>query len=371
MKNKIKFVDLHHQYLDDKKSFDLAIKKTIKNTDFINGKSVREFEYNFKKKLNVKYCVSLNNGTDSLYVAMKALGLKRGQEVITTSHSWISSSSMISLAGGKAVFCDTDRKTFNISVSDIEKKINKKTAGIIAVHLFGQPCDIDKIVSICKKKNIWLIEDCAQSHFSKFKKQYTGTFGSFGSFSFYPGKNLGAYGDAGALVTDNFKLYKKAYKISKHGGFKKNQHLIEGINSRMDGIQAAILNVKLKKIDKYNSLRKEKAKIYRKLLLGVGDIVLPKIAKDRDHVFHLFVIRSKKRNNLKKYLASKGIPTAIHYPKCLPLLPAYKNFKITPDKIKNSYLNQKEILSLPIYPEIEKKKIEFICKEIKKFFLQI
>ena len=216
MKNKIKFVDLYKQYLNHKNEFDFAIKKTIKNTDFINGKSVRQFETNFKKKINSKYCVSLNNGTDSLYVAMKALGLKKGQEVITTSHSWISSSSMISLAGGKPVFCDTEKNTFNISISEIEKKISKKTAGIIAVHLFGQPCEIDKIVSICRKKKIWLIEDCAQSVFAKFNYKNTGTFGDFGSFSFYPGKNLGAYGDAGALVTNNFQLYRKAYKISKH-----------------------------------------------------------------------------------------------------------------------------------------------------------
>ncbi len=365
---KIKFVDLYNQYKNNKTEIDSSIKKVISSSDFINGKSVRKFENNFKKKLKSKYCVTLNNGTDSLYIAMKSLKLKTGQEVITSAHSWISSSSTITQAGGIPIFCDTDKNTFNINIEDLKKKITKKTAGIIAVHLYGQPCDILEIKKLAKKNKIWLIEDCAQSHFAKYKKKNTGTFGDFGSFSFYPSKNLGAYGDAGCLVTDNKNLFKKAYLYSKHGGFKKNQHLILGINSRMDGIQAAVLNSKLKHIDNFNLKRKKLAFLYTKLLEGVGDLILPSIKKDRDHVFHLFVIKTKKRNMLKKYLHSKNIQCLIHYPTCLPLLPAYKKFGIKKENIKNALENQKQILSLPIYPEMKSGDVKYVSENIKKFF---
>ncbi len=365
---KIKLVDLNKQYYFHKKSIDKSINQVIKDSDFINGKSVKKFEAKFRSKLNSKYCITTNNGTDSLFIAMKSLNLKRGQEVITSAHSWISSSSTITQAGGVPVFCDTDPDTFNIDINQLKKKINAKTAGIIAVHLYGQPCDILNIINLAKKKKIWVIEDCAQAHFAKFKNKYTGTFGDIGCFSFFPSKNLGAYGDAGALITNNSKLYKKAYLISKHGGFKKNEHLIEGINSRMDSIQGAVLGFKLKHIKMFNQKRVKIANLYNKLLRGIGDIKTPLLKKNRDHVFHLYVIKTKKRNKLKKYLSKNNILSAIHYPKCLPMLPAYAKYKYKKTEFKNSYKNQKEILSLPIYPELEHSKVKFICKKIREFF---
>ncbi len=368
MKKKIKFVDLYAQYKNHKKLIDNSIKKIILKSDFINGQSVKRFEDNFKKKLKINYCITTNNGTDSLYIAMKSLNLKKDQEVITSAHTWISSSSSITQAGGRPVFCDTYEDTFNIDVDQIKKKINKKTAGIIVVHLYGQPCNISEIVKLAKKNKMWIIEDCAQSHFAKYKNKFTGTFGDFGSFSFYPSKNLGAYGDAGALVTNNKRLYKKALVFSKHGGFKKNQHLIEGTNSRMDGLQGAILDIKLKYIDKYNLKRLNIARLYSKLLYDVGDIETPKIIENRDHVFHLYVIKTKKRDKLKKFLLQNNISCSIHYPKCLPKLAAYKKYKFKVDSYRNALKNQKKILSLPIYPELEKNKVKYICKKIKEFF---
>lgn len=365
---KIKLVDLKNQYYLNKKIIDSSIKQVIKDTDFINGKYVKKFESRFKSKLRSKYCVTTNNGTDSLFIAMKSLNLKKGQEVITSAHSWISSSSTITQAGGVPVFCDTDPDTFNIDINELKNKINKRTAGIIAVHLYGQPCDITNITRLAKEKKIWVIEDCAQAHFAKFKNKYVGTFGDIGCFSFFPSKNLGAYGDAGALITNNSKLYKKAYLISKHGGFKKNEHLIEGINSRMDTIQGAVLSVKLKHIKMFNKKRARIANIYNRYLKGVGDIKTPLLKKNRDHVFHLYVIKTKKRNELRKFLTKNNISSAIHYPICLPMLPVYSKYKYKKTQFKNAYQNQNDILSLPIYPELEHAKVKFICKKIREFF---
>tara|TARA_Y100001970_G_C14246099_1_gene868355 strand:- start:183 stop:1289 length:1107 start_codon:yes stop_codon:yes gene_type:complete len=365
---KIKFVDLKAQYKKYKREIDISIKACVEKSDFISGDSVREFEKKFKNKLNSKYCLTTNNGTDSLFIAMKALNIQKGQEVITSAHSWISSSSQITQAGGIPVFCDTEPGTFNIDVKKLKMKINNKTAGIIAVHLYGQPCDILDIVTIAKKKKIWVIEDCAQAHFAKYKNKYVGTFGDFGCFSFFPSKNLGAYGDGGAIITNNNKLYKSAYMFSKHGGFKKNEHLIEGINSRMDGIQGAVLNVKLKYIDKFNTKRNNIAKLYHKFLKNIGDLKLPQIKQNRNHVFHLYVVRTKKRDELRKYLLSNNIASSIHYPSSLPMLPAYKKYKFNKKDFKDSIYNQKEILSLPIYPELKKDEVKYICKKIKLFF---
>jgi len=371
MVNKIKLVDLNTQYNFLKKDIDRSIFNTIKRSDFINGVSVREFEYLFKKANHSNYFLTTNNGTDSLFIALKSLNLKAGDEVITTAHSWISTSSSVTLAGGRVVFCDTEENTFNIDASQIEKKITKKTKGLIIVHLYGQPCDMKEILTISKKYNLWIVEDCAQSHFAKYKDEHVGNFGSFGSFSFFPSKNLGAYGDGGGLVTNNKKLFNKALLLAKHGGFKKNQHLIEGMNSRMDGIQAAILNIKLKKINFFNKKRFKIANVYSNLLKNIGDISVPIIKKDRDHVFHLYVIKTKKRDKLKFYLKSKGIDTALHYPVALPFLRAYKYLGYSKKDFPVAYSNQKKILSLPIYPEMKIDQIEYVCKNIAGFFKKL
>ena len=363
---KIKFNNLFLQNKIILKKINKNLNKIILNSDFILGKEVKNFEEKFSKLLNVKHCISCGNGTDALYLAIKSLGLKQGQEVITTSHSWISTSETISQAGGKVVFCDTNKNNFNISVNEINKKITKKTVGIICVHLHGNPCDIIAIKKIAKKNNLWIIEDCAQAHLSKIKSKNVGSFGDIGTFSFYPGKNLGAMGDAGCLVTNNSKLGKKIRLLSNHGG--KNKHLIEGVNSRMDTFQASILNLKIPFLKQWTSKRIAIANYYSRKLKNISQIILPNYDLDNVHTFHQYVIKVEKRNLLRKFLFKKKIETNIHYSKILPDLPAYRYLKFNVKDFPNSRNASRSILSLPMFPEINKRQLDYIVTTIKKFY---
>ena len=364
----IKFVDLHRQYLNIKKQVDAQIKNTIKLSNFIRGSNVNSFEKNFAKKNKSKYCLSCGNGTDALFIALKALNLKKDDEVITTAHSWISTSEAITLAGAKVVFVDTNLNNFNINYEDIIKKITKKTVGIIPVHLFGQTVNMKKITQIAKNYNLWIIEDCAQAAFAKFENKFVGNFGIFGTFSFYPGKNLGAFGDAGAIITNNTKMFKKISMFARHGGLTKGDHIIEGMNSRMDGMQAGILDVKLKYIFEWNKRRKVIASTYNNNLRNIGDIVTPELDKGCDHIYHLYVIKTKFRDGLRKFLNSHKVETNINYPKALPFLKAYNYLGHKSLDFPNAYKNQNDILSLPIYPELKNSEVIYICKLIKNFF---
>lgn len=363
---KIPFVDLHAQYLTLKPEIDAAMADVIARTDFIRGTHVEAFENAWATKLGVKHCVSCANGTDAIYVAMRGLGIKPGDEVITTAHSWISTTETITQAGGRVVFCDTENETFSIDPAQIEARITPRTVGIIPVHLYGQACDIEAVMAIAQKHNLWVIEDCAQSHLARFNGKLVGTFGRAATFSFYPGKNLGAYGDAGCLVTNDTTLADWTAAFSRHGG--KGEHLMEGINSRMDGLQGAVLSVKLPHLDKWTEGRRRVARRYDELLRGVGDIVTPAVAAKRDHVYHLYVIRTARRDALKKYLADAGIMTVLNYPKALPFYPAYAYLNHKPSDFPIAYANQSRILSLPIFPELSDESIAYVAAKIKAFF---
>jgi dTDP-4-amino-4,6-dideoxygalactose transaminase len=363
---KVPFVDLHAQYLTIKPEIDAAIAKVIADSSYIRGPHVESFEQAWAKTLGVKHCVSCANGTDAIYVAMRGLGLKQGDEVITTAHSWISTTETITQAGGRVVFCDTDDATFTVDVKQIEAKVTSRTVGIIPVHLYGQPCDMDAIMAIAKKHKLWVIEDCAQAHLSRFKGQLTGTFGNAATFSFYPGKNLGAYGDAGALVTNDDKLADWCATYARHGG--KGEHMMEGINSRLDGLQAAILNVKLPHLQKWTDARRAVAAKYDKLLANVSGLRTPQVAGDRDHVYHLYVVRTNRRDELKKFLGDAGISTVLNYPKALPFYPAYSYLGHKPADFPNAHSNQSQILSLPIYPEMTDEMIGYVAGKIREFF---
>ena len=241
----VPFADLHAQYLSIRTEIDVAIAEVIRTSAFIRGPFVERFERAFAEAVGVSHCVSCANGTDSLYIAMHALGVKPGDEVIAPAHSWISTTETITQAGGNVVFCDTEPATFTIDPAQIEAKITTRTVGIIAVHLFGQPADMDPIMAIARKHGLWVIEDCAQAHMARYKGRRVGTFGQAASFSFYPGKNLGAMGDAGAVLTPDADLARRMAMFARHGGLTKGDHQIEGINSRLDGLQAAVLSVKL------------------------------------------------------------------------------------------------------------------------------
>jgi dTDP-4-amino-4,6-dideoxygalactose transaminase len=363
---KIPFVDLHAQYLSIKPEIDRAMAEVIAQSAYIRGPQVDAFELAWAKMLGVKHCVSCANGTDALYVAMHALRIKPGDEVITTAHSWISTSETITQAGGRVVFCDTDNDTFTINPAMIETKITARTVGIIPVHLYGQPAGMGAIMAIAKKHKLWVIEDCAQAHLARYQAKLVGTFGNAATFSFYPGKNLGAYGDAGCAVTNDDALADFMATFARHGG--KGEHVMEGVNSRMDGLQGAVLNVKLPHLTAWTQARRRVAARYDELLKGVGDIVTPKVAPDRDHVYHLYVIRTGKRDPLKKHLADAGIATVLNYPKALPFFPAYAYLGHKPEDFPVAYANQSRILSLPIFPEMTDAMIEFVVNHIRGFF---
>lgn len=365
---KVPFVDLKAQYLSIQGEIDSAIHAIINDTAFIGGKPVNDFEVAFADKYGVDHCVSVANGTDSLYIIMKMLGIGQGDEVITVANSWISSSETISQTGAKPVFIDIDPDYYSINENLIESAITSKTKAIVPVHLHGQAVNMDEVMSIANKYKLYVIEDCAQSHFTEYMGKRVGKFGIAASFSFYPGKNLGAYGDAGAIITNDDKLAEKCKMYARHGALKKHEHKIEGINSRLDGLQAAVLSVKLQYIQEWTAARIRCADAYDNYLSRITQIVTPKRRENTLHTFHLYVIRAEKRDSLAQFLKERNIETAIHYPKALPNLKAYAHLGHKADDfpVASSYQNQ--ILSLPIYPEMTLSQIEYVADSIKSFY---
>jgi dTDP-4-amino-4,6-dideoxygalactose transaminase len=363
---KIPFNDLtlHHRLLQP--GLGAAIDRIIAESAFIRGPEVDQFEQSYAQLMGVKRCVSCANGTDALYIAMKGLGIKPGDEVITTAHSWISTSETITQAGGRVVFCDTEDESFTIDPSKIEGLITPRTVGIIPVHLYGHPADMESIMAIARKHKLWVIEDCAQAHLATINGKIIGTYGDAATFSFYPGKNLGALGDAGCLITNNEKLADWCEIYARHGG--KGDHQIEGINSRLDGLQAAVLNVKLPHLPKWTSLRQKHAARYDELLGGIDSVKCPTVRKGVEHVYHLYVIRCQQRDALKKHLTENGVSTVLNYPKALPFYPAYKYLGHAPEDFPVAYKHQHEILSLPIYPEMTDDQIGYVAGKVASFF---
>lgn len=366
----VPFVDLKAQYLSIKPEIDKAIATVLNETSFIGGPSVKQFERKFEELYGVKHCISVANGTDAIFVTLKMLGIGKDDEVITTANSWISTSETISLTGAKPVFVDIDPNTYTIDPSLIEARITSKTKAIIPVHLYGQAAHISEISKICERHGLHLVEDCAQAHFSAEKGQRVGTFGVASTFSFYPGKNLGAYGDAGAVLTSDTAFATKVRMFANHGALVKHQHEMEGINSRMDTLQAAILSCKADHILQWTEMRIANAALYTRLLHGTPEIVLPEVRPDTVHTFHLYVIRTPRRDELKNFLHDRGIQTAIHYPTALPNLPAYKYLGLSRSDFPVASKYEKEILSLPMYPELSEDQIGYVCKSIQEFLDQ-
>ncbi|MDB5123362.1 MAG: putative PLP-dependent enzyme involved in cell wall biosis [Mucilaginibacter sp.] len=361
----IPFVDLKAQYLSIKEEIDQAIANVINETAFIGGSYVKAFESSFAQLYGVKHCIGVGNGTDSLFILMKMLGIGIDDEVITTAYSWISSSETISQTGAKPVFVDID-EYFTMSAADIESKITQYTKAIIPVHIHGQMCDMDAIIALSQKYNLHVIEDCAQSHFSELNGRRAGTIGIAGSFSFYPGKNLGAYGDAGCILTNDDALAEKCRMFANHGALKKHQHLIEGINSRLDGLQAGILSAKLPFIVNWTQKRRHNASLYDQYLQNIQNIELPKVRKDSRHSYHLYVIKAERRDELKSFLNDNGIETVIHYPTALPNMECYKY--LGNEEFPVSTANQSKILSLPMFPELKETDIQYIASKIHHFY---
>ncbi len=364
----IRFVDLKIQYLSIKTSIDEAIAAVIRETAFIGGRFVKTFQDEFASLYGVKNVIPCANGTDSLYIIMKMLGIGNGDEVITVANSWISSSETITQAGARPVFVDADPLYYSMDESKLEAAITKNTKAVIAVHLQGQMCNIIAVKEICDKKGIHVIEDCAQSHFSEQDGIRAGLRGIAGSFSFYPGKNLGAYGDAGCIITNDDALAEKCRVFANHGALKKPDHVMEGINSRLDGLQAAILSAKLPHILEWTETRIANAALYNKRLAGIKEIILPAVRPGTKHTYHLYVIRAQRRDELMGYLKEKGIETVIHYPTSLPLLKAYEYMGHTRNDFPVAAQLQNEIISLPLFPELTEEQIAYISSNIKNFY---
>lgn len=363
----VPFADLHLQYETIKTGLDSAIASVIRDSAFIRGPYVDAFEQEFAKAADVRHCVSCANGTDAIYLALRALDVKPGDEIITTAHSWISTSAMITHAGATVVFCDTDEDTFTIDPAAIEAAITPRTVGIVPVHLYGQPADMDAIMAIARKHGLWVVEDCAQAHLATYNGQQIGTFGAASTYSFYPGKNLGAMGDAGAVVTNDAVLAEKMAMLARHGGLVKHHHQIEGINSRLDGLQAAILSVKLRHLADWTAKRRTAAKFYNDKLNQIEGVTIPAVAPGRDHVYHLYTLQHERRDALAKHLNASGIQTAINYPVALPFLPAYARFARHPEQFPNASRQQKVILSIPMFAEITESQQSEVIEAIRRF----
>lgn len=366
----MKMLDLNVQYESIKKEIDAAIKKVVYSASFIGGEEVESFEKEAADFCGIKYAVSVHSGTDALFLSLKALNVGPGDEVITTPFTFIASAEVIVAVGAKPVFVDIDPSTFNIDASKIEKAITKRTKAIIPVHLFGQAADMREIIKIAKKYKLFVVEDAAQAFGAEYMGKKAGSFGDLGCFSFYPSKNLGAYGCGGMVITDNEKLAEKLRLLRNHGSSLQNKylHLVLGVNSRLDAIQAAVLRVKLKHLPKWNKERAEKALYYDKKLKGIGDIVTPRIGRNRTHIFHQYTVKTKKRDELHEYLKSQNIPTQIHYPLSLHMQPAFKYLGQKKGNFPVAEKVAKEVISLPIYPELKKSDIGEIVNAIKNFF---
>ncbi|MDD5529339.1 MAG: DegT/DnrJ/EryC1/StrS family aminotransferase [bacterium] len=360
----IPLIDLVAQHKTIENEINSAIKNVIDTVSFVGGEPMTGFEDDFAKFCGVKYGISVSSGSTALDLTLLALGIGAGDEVITTPCTFIATSEAITHVGAKVVFADVEPGTYNIDPKEIEKKITPKTKALLPVHLFGHSCNIEAILDIAKKHNLIVIEDAAQAHGAEYKGKRVGQFGAAACFSFYPGKNLGAYGHAGIVISDNKKTADRVRLLANHGREDKYEHQEEGFNYRADSIQTAVLRVKLKHLEKWNENRRRNAALYNSLLKNVVKPIEESYAK---HVYHLYVMKVKNRDKLAEYLKSKGILTGVHYPIPLHLQPAYNrlghkkgSFPISEEFCDNA-------LSIPMFPELTEEQVRFIAEEVNKF----
>lgn len=364
----VAYSNLYVQYKSLKDRIDSKIDEVIEKSAFSGGPYVEDFEQHFAYIHGSKYCVGVNSGTSALHLTLWALGIGPGDEVIVPTFTFIATAEAVNLTGATPVFVDSEDITFNLDPEKIEKVVSKKTKAVILVHLYGQPAQIEKINKICKKFNLYLIEDCAQAHLSCYKGKPVGNFGICGCFSFYPSKNLGAFGEAGAVITQNKKLFVKMSALRNHGSTKKYLHNYIGHNYRMEGLQGAILNIKLEYLSKWNNKRREIAKLYNNYLKSITGLTIPQLLPQTLHSYHQYIILTKKRDQLKKYLLKYGIETAIHYPLPCHLQKAYKYLGYKKGDFPKAESFSSEVLSLPMYPELKNDEVIYVANTIKKFY---
>jgi dTDP-4-amino-4,6-dideoxygalactose transaminase len=368
---KIQFADLGLQHKEIKKEINLAIKRVLRNGDYILGKDVKEFEQEFSGFCQAKYGVGVCSGTDALFLALLAIGVKDGDEVIVPSFTYIATALAVSYTGAKPVFVDIEEDTYNINPGLIKKAITRNTKAIIPVHLYGQPANMNEILKIARENNLKVIEDAAQAHGAKIKMDNgnwsrTGGIGDIGCFSFYPSKNLGALGDGGLITTNDESIYKKLLMLRDYGRVSRYEHAIVGYNCRLDTIQAAILREKLKKLDGWNQMRGNAAKVYNAHFKSVKDVITPYVRPDVTHVYHCYVVRMPRRDRVFEVLNEKGVGAIIHYPIPLHLQKAYEGLQYKKGDFPVAEKVCSEIMSLPMYPHIKETQIKFIVNTIKR-----
>ncbi|MFL2545886.1 MAG: DegT/DnrJ/EryC1/StrS family aminotransferase [Candidatus Rariloculaceae bacterium] len=358
----VPFLDLHAQYESIKDEIDLAIGDVVATSSFVGGKYVDRFEKQFASYQQSEYCVGVGNGTDALEIAIEALQMPAG-EILVPANSFIASSEAVTRGGHDVVFCDVDPTTYTVDLIDAQTKVSDRSVAIMPVHLYGQPCDMDSVLEFASKHGLRVIEDCAQAHGAEWMSRRVGSFGDLATFSFYPGKNLGAYGDAGAVLTDDAELAARVRMIANHGRLSKFAHELEGRNSRLDGLQASILSAKLPHLESWTERRREVARAYRQRLQGVPNLILPGEVQGSRHVYHLFVIRTMSRDALQAYLRERGIQTGVHYPVALPKLDAYSRLR-TADEEMFANRSDSELLSLPIGEHISEQDVAEVSEAI-------
>ena len=365
----VNFLDLKSQYQSIKPEIENAINEVFDSVMFAGGPFVQKFEEEFAESHMAKYCVGVNNGTAALHLMMMALDIGYGDEVIVPANTFFASAEAVSLSGATPVFVDCDDKFYNLDPSKIEAAVSRRTKAIMAVHLYGQPAPMSMINHIANKHGIMVLEDCAQAHLAQFENKFVGTHGIAGSFSFYPGKNLGAYGEAGAVLTNDKDLYHKMQMIKDHGSAKKYYHDIIGHNYRMEALQAAILSVKLKYLQEWTEKRRASATLYNSQLEDLNSVlVLPKAMDDALHVYHLFVVQVPNRESFMQFMADNGVFTGIHYPLPCHLQKAYQDLNYGKGSFKNTERFADHIVSLPMSEQLTSEQIEHVTGVIRNYF---
>jgi dTDP-4-amino-4,6-dideoxygalactose transaminase len=362
----VRFLDLRRQYESIQGEVDAAIRAVLADTAFVSGPHARRFEEEFAAFQRVAHCVAMANGTDAIEIALEALDLPPGSEVIVPANSFIASSEAVTRSGLRVVFADCDPGTYTLSPADVERRITPRTSAIMAVHLYGHPCDMDALLAIAARHGLRVIEDCAQAHGAEYRGRRVGGIGDLATWSFYPGKNLGAYGDAGAVTTNDAALAKRCRMIANHGRVAKYDHEFEGRNSRMDGLQGAILSAKLPHLEGWLDTRIALADEYRRVLAD-ADLVLPAAEPWARHVYHLFVVRTPERDALQRWLSEQGVETGIHYPIALPKLKAYEYLGQAGEP---TFANgaDGQLLSLPIGEHLEPADLATVARAVEGFF---
>lgn len=363
---KVPFGDMKLHYVAYKKQIDQAVQRVLESGHYILGGELEKFESDFEKFLGAGYVAGCASGTEAIYLALAAAGVTTGDEVLVVAHTAVPTISAISMTGATPVFVDIDAETYVMDVDLVESKITEKTKAIVPVHLYGQMADMDPLVEICNKHKIMLLEDCAQSTGATYKGKVAGTIGDYGSFSYYPSKNLGAFGDGGAISTNSRENFDKLVMLRNYGQSKRYYHDIIGINSRLDEMQAAILSAQIPFVEEWNERRREIAARYN---AGLADIVkTPVEAEGRKHVYHLYVIQTEYRDELQEYLLEQGIQCLIHYPNPAHLQKAYSFLGYKPGSLPQTEKAVKRILSLPMFPELTNEQVDAVIDGIKSFY---